>query len=91
MIWAPLYGKDSLGVRSIVRSDTFFKFGVMWIMYGHGDGSRFQLGVGKTYFVGKQVGLRVTASGNYVQTIVDKVKDFTPIFMLEAGVVGYLF
>jgi hypothetical protein len=91
ILWAPLYGKDSLGLRNIVRSDTFLKFGAFVIEYTGGQqGMKFNTGIGKTYFVGKRGGFRITASGNYLQTIVDGVKKFQAAAVLEAGLVFYL-
>ena len=91
VLWAPLYGKDSLGIHSIVRSDTFFKFGVSQINYDLGSGMKFHLGVGKTYFLSKRAGLRFTVSGNYLQTIVDSAKSYNLVAMIEAGFVFYMF
>ncbi|MBI4924491.1 MAG: hypothetical protein HY843_01090 [Bdellovibrio sp.] len=91
LLWAPLYGKDSLGTRAIVRSDTFIKLGFMLIQYDIGQGMKFHLGVGKTYFISKWLGFRVAASTNYVQTIVDNVKSFNPALVFELGIIGYLF
>lgn len=88
-LWAPLYGKDSLGMRSIVRSDTFFKLGVGQIKYETGSGMRFLLGLGKTFFLGKHTGLRITADFGYVQTIVDSLKSFTAMAIVESGLVFY--
>ena len=92
LLWAPLYGKDSFGIRTVIRSDTFLKAGVSQVYYDTGDtGLRLHLGAGKTYFLGGRVGLRLTVSGNYQQTIVDQVKSFVPIIMVETGLVFYMF
>ncbi len=91
IIWAPLYGKDSLGTQTVVRSDTFVKLGGSMIQFNSGQGLKFQLGLGKTYFLFKKMGLRVVASTNYVQTITDGVKSFNPILIIETGLVAYLF
>ena len=91
LLWAPLYGKDSLGIRSIIRSDTFLKVGFSSIDYSGPTGMKFHVGVGKTYFIGRMAGLRVTASVNYMETIVDGLKSFSPALVLETGYVLYLF
>lgn len=90
LLWAPAYGKDSLGLRSIVRSDTFLKLGVGRINYDAGNGMRFVLGVGKTFFLGKTVGLRGVVNLGHVQTIVDGAKAFRTMALLEAGMMFYL-
>lgn len=89
VLWAPLYGKDSMGIKRVLRSDTFFKFGVAQIRYDSDTGLRFIAGVGKTFFLGRSLGLRVSANATYWQTIVDNVKSFRTIAVLEGGVVGY--
>jgi hypothetical protein len=92
ILWAPLYGKDSLGLHTIIRSDTFFKVGYSIIQYDvGGNGMKFHLGIGKTYFLGSRAGFRVTVSGNYVQTVIDSAKSYNLMAMLEAGLVLYLF
>jgi hypothetical protein len=91
LLWAPLYGKDSLGLQTIIRSDTFIKVGAAVIQYDTGEnGRKFHIGVGKTYFIGSRAGFRFTASGNYVETIVDGVKAFNPVVMAELGLLFYL-
>ncbi len=90
LLWAPLYGKDSLGLRNIVRSDTFLKIGAARIMYSDDSGYRFHAGLGKTYFLSQRLGLRITAAANYLQTVVDKTKSFRWAATLESGVVFYL-
>lgn len=92
ILWAPLYGKDSLGLERIIRSDTFVKAGVMQIQYKdeQGSGLKYQLGVGKTYFLGNSLGVRVSATANYAQMITDSVKAFKMMAVLEGGVVLYL-
>ena len=78
-------------IYSIVRSDTFVKAGVFKTQFDSGDGMKFLLGLGKTYFLTKRIGFRVTASGNYFQTIIDGTKSFNLGLTLETGVVAYLF
>jgi hypothetical protein len=91
ILWAPMYGKDSFGLRAIVRSDTFLKLGVSDILYdGGGNGLRFILGFGKTFFLGPKCGLRLTVDGGDVQTILDNVKSFQLMALIETGFVFYL-
>lgn len=91
LLWMPLYGKDSLGIHTIVRSDTFMKFGVSQISYDSGTGMKFQVGGGKTFFLGEREGLRITVTGNYTQTVVNSVQAYKMIPVLEAGYILYLF
>ncbi len=97
IIWAPSYGKDSIGTRTILRSDTFFKFSYARLSFkglNLGTGSSqsakssnlFQLGIGKTFFLGKYVGIRAVASGVYagVPNLEGKVNNF----MFGVGEIG---
>jgi outer membrane beta-barrel protein len=92
LLWSPLYGKDSLGMKHIIRSDTFFKLGGMNTHYrgSAGTGLRFNLGIGKTFFLTRWFGIRATATGNAWQTILDSVKQFRFFFNVEAGVMFYI-
>lgn len=90
LLWAPLYGKDSLGARTVIRSDTFFKIGVMQIFYVGDTGLKFHAGIGKSYFFSKRFGFRITAAGNYQQTIVGGLKSFNTAATLETGLIFYL-
>jgi hypothetical protein len=70
-LWAPLYGKDSLGLRSILRSDTFVKGGLSQILFDNNEkGWKGHLGVGKTFFTNKWLGLRVSVNGVYQASII---------------------
>ena len=90
ILWAPLYGKDSLGIRNVVRSDTFLKFNFSKISYDGDSGSKFALGVGKTYFLTRQGGFRFCAEFGYLQTVVNGSKKFRGMALVEAGAVFYL-
>ena len=90
LLWAPAYGKDSLGTTRVIRSDTFFKLGVSQIKYDVGTGLRTTLGIGKTYFFGKSVGLRFCLDYGYLQTIVDEEKSFRSMLLTEFGFMFYL-
>lgn len=90
VMWAPLYGKDSLGISKVVRSDTFLKLGASQIQYDTTTGLNFKLGVGKTFFLGKSAGLRFCVDYGYIQSIVDEVKSFKGLMLLEVGMVYYL-
>jgi outer membrane beta-barrel protein len=89
ILWSPLYGKDSVGLKSIIRSDTFLKFGVHNIWYSKGEGLRFHLGLGKTFFLTQWLGARLTLSANYYQKIWNEVKSWSTITMVEFGTVIY--
>lgn len=90
MLWAPAYGKDSWGPRSIVRSDTFFKLGAGQIVFESGSGLRAALSLGKTFFLSRIFNLRISAGGSYAQAIVSKKKKGFAAGILELGLVWYL-
>lgn len=90
VLWAPFYGKDSFGIRKVVRSDTFFKFGGAQIQYDSDSGMKFVLGFGKTFFLSKWLGMRVCVDYSMIQTIVDNVKSYRSMVFLEGGLVVYL-
>lgn len=89
ILWLPAYGKDSWGPYSIVRSDTFFKFGWSQINFDEGSGNRGALLLGKTYFLSDLINLRVAAGMTYVQTIVDDEKKYNSVAVIESGLVFY--
>jgi len=90
ILWAPTYGKDSIGLKKIIRSDTFLKLGFAKVSYDAGDGNKFQLGVGKTYFLNSFLGLRVSMSLGYVQTIINDRKSYRGMALIDGGFVLYL-
>jgi outer membrane beta-barrel protein len=89
VLWAPLYGKDSLGVDRIIHSDTFLKFGASQIAYDGTNGLSFRLGLGKTFFLSRSLGLRLCVDYGYSQTIVDNEKAFQGMLLTELGTVFY--
>lgn len=89
LLWLPAYGKDSWGPYSIVRSDTFFKFGYSIIQFDSGSGSRIALLVGKTYFLSRWFNLRIGAGVNVLDTIVDGKKQSNPVAVIESGFMFY--
>jgi outer membrane beta-barrel protein len=89
VLWAPLYGKDSLGLSRIIRSDTFFKLGASKIQYDITDGYGFKLGVGKTFFLGKSTGFRFCLDYGMVPSMVNNVKSYKSMLLLESGVNFY--
>ncbi len=90
VLWAPLYGKDSLGMNTIIRSDTFLKFGASQIQYDTTRGMGFKLGLGKTFFLGKYMGLRFCIDYGYIQSVVNNEKSFKGVLLSELGVNFYL-
>jgi outer membrane beta-barrel protein len=90
VLWAPLYGKDSLGTNTILRSDTFLKFGASQIQYDTTKGVGFKLGVGKTFFLGKYMGLRFCIDYGYIQSVINEEKSFKGVLLSELGVNFYL-
>ena len=89
-LWAPLYGKDSFGIRSIIRSDSFVKVGLTQIKYDTDTGMSFKLGVGKTFFLGQSYGFRFGVDYDYLQTVVDGQKSFNAALLMELGLMFYL-
>lgn len=89
VLWAPLYGKDSLGISRIVRSDTFLRFGASQITYDIGSGLKFGLGIGKTFFMNRYFGLRILVEQAMTQTINQSIKEFSPITYVETGLAFY--
>src|SRR5205823_4260184 len=87
ILWAPAYGKDSLGIQRVIHSDTFLKVGVAQVHYDTDTGMRFVAGIGKSFFLSSWLAIRVTANGGIVQTIVDGVKSNQAMALVEAGTV----
>ncbi len=90
LLWAPAYGKDSIGIHHVIRSDTFFKLSVGQVNYDTDTGLRFVLGVGKTYFLTNWLGLRFTVDYDDQQTVLNSVKAFQSFLLIEAGFMFYL-
>jgi outer membrane beta-barrel protein len=90
LLWAPLYGKDSLGISRIIRSDTFFKLGVSQIQYDITTGLGIKTGIGKTYFLGKSMGLRFCLNYGLIQTVINETKSFKSMMLIESGINFYL-
>ncbi|MBS1959444.1 MAG: hypothetical protein JST80_08240 [Bdellovibrionales bacterium] len=96
VLWAPLYGKDSMGISRIIRSDTFVKFGASMISFEGGDsGMSFNLGVGKTFFFSKNTGFRFCVDWGYMQQIINfgaavPTKSFASMLLTEFGLTFYL-
>jgi len=96
VLWAPLYGKDSMGINRIIRSDTFVKFGASMISFEGGEsGLAFNLGVGKTFFFTKSAGFRFCVDWGYIQQIINfgaalPTKSFASMLLTEFGMTFYL-
>ena len=87
--WAPIYGKDSWGPTSVIRSDTFFTLGLYSIEYETQRGSRAKIGIGKTFFISNFFNVRLTAalSGvQYASSTGDKI-----LSMVGYGDMGFVF
>ena len=89
LLWAPLYGKDSFGVSRVIRSDTFLKVGASQVTYDSTTGMSFRLGVGKTFFLGKWLGIRFCLDYDYVQTVIDSKKKYNGLLLTELGTMFY--
>jgi len=69
LVWAPSYGKDSFGSKTILRSDTFFKAGFALINYADAEsGNKYHIGLGKTFFFTRWLGLRLEAQLAFIET-----------------------
>ena len=90
LLWAPAYGKDNLGLRTVLRSDTFFKLGVAQTTYDTDTGLRFVLGVGKTFFLGRYAGLRLCVNAGMVQNTIYNQKAFRNMALIETSFNFYL-
>ncbi|OFZ84948.1 MAG: hypothetical protein A2603_05260 [Bdellovibrionales bacterium RIFOXYD1_FULL_55_31] len=90
LVWAPLYGKDSLGISHIVRSDTFFKISAGVIRYDTTNGARYSVGFGKTFFLSNFVGARIAVNAGYLQGVINADKSFRTMAILESGLMFYL-
>ncbi len=93
--WIPIYGKDSWGPYSIVRSDTFVHFSFGQIQYSRDAGNRMSFAVGKTFFFSDLFNFRIQAGPSFVETFSrdpntqeDKMEAIT-IGLIETGVVFY--
>lgn len=92
--WVPIYGKDSWGPYRIIRSDTFFNFGLSSVKFERSSGLKYKLMVGKTFFISEWVNFRL-------QTGISMADSFTPdsngvvqkqtetLGLLEGGLVFY--
>jgi outer membrane beta-barrel protein len=93
--WLPIYGKDSWGPYSIVRSDTFINFSYGQIQYNRDVGNRIKVAVGKTFFFSDLLNVRVQAGPSSVETFSRPTgatkdrKETITIGLLEAGLVFY--
>jgi outer membrane beta-barrel protein len=89
VLWAPLYGKDALGPRKIIRSDMFLKMGAGVVQFEDDSGFRTYLMAGKTFFITKNFNLRLAAGAGFVQTPIDNQKKNQNVGLLEFGNVWY--
>lgn len=89
VFWSPAYGKDSWGLRGVVRSDTFFAFSAGMIKYESSSGLKTKLGVGKTFFIYDEFNFRVQAGVSVLESITDGKKEMQTVGLLEFGTVYY--
>lgn len=89
ILWTPAYGKDSWGLRGVIRSDTFFALGLGMIQYDSGSGFKSKLTVGKTFFISDWFNFRAQAGVSAVEAITDLKKETAFMGLLEAGTVFY--
>lgn len=89
LLWVPAYGKDGWGPHNIVRSDTFFKFSTAMTQYEGASGLRLAIGMGKTFYLSKNLNPRLTAGWGFRETIVNEKKAMSQMGLFEAGNVWY--
>jgi outer membrane beta-barrel protein len=95
--WLPIYGKDSWGPYSIVRSDTFVNFSYGQIQYTRDVGNKIKLAVGKTFFFSDYFNFRIQAGPSSVETFSivkspsgnESKKTSITIGLIETGLVFY--
>jgi outer membrane beta-barrel protein len=89
ILWSPAYGKDSWGLRGVVRSDTFFGLGLGMIKYESASGFKSKLVMGKTFFISDYFNFRVQAGVSFLESITNEKKEVQNLGLLEAGTVYY--
>lgn len=89
ILWSPAYGKDSWGLRGVVRSDTFFALSAGMIKYETSSGLKTKLGVGKTFFIHEAFNFRVQAGVSILESVTDGKKEMQTVGLLEFGTVYY--
>ena len=87
--WVPIYGKDSWGPYGIIRSDTYLNFGLGQVKQDTGNGNKYKLAVGKTFFIHDYFNLRFNAGASYVERRALGVVSGVTIGIIEAGLVYY--
>ena len=96
--WLPIYGKDSWGPYSIIRSDTFINFSYGQIQYSKDVGNKIKIALGKTFFFSDYWNFRIQAGPASVETfsilnsnggVKENKKATITIGLLEAGLVFY--
>ena len=89
VLWSPAYGKDSWGLRGVVRSDTFFAFGAGMVNYESNSGVRTKFAVGKTFFIYDEFNFRAQAGVSVLEAVTDGKKETQTVGLLEFGTVYY--
>jgi len=97
-LWAFGYGKESVGLSSLLRSDTFIKAGASIIKYPSNNGWRIHTALGKSFFIGKWASFRLSIGSTFLQTIVEvtdsngarSAKQSGFFAFIESGFVLYL-
>ncbi len=93
--WLPIYGKDSWGPYSIVRSDTFLHFSFGQIQYDTDVGNKISFLVGKTFFFSDFFNFRIQAGPSFVETFstepggTQQQMESITIGLIETGLVFY--
>jgi hypothetical protein len=88
-LWSPAYGKDSWGLRGVIRSDTFFAFSVGMIKYETSTGLKTKVCVGKTFFIADEFNFRIQSGVSILESVTDGKKEMQNMGLLEAGTVYY--
>jgi hypothetical protein len=89
--WAPIYGKDSWGPYTVIRSDTFLTLAMYSVKFEKGSGNRLKFGIGKTFFINTYFNVRLAASLSSVEYLSSTAaKDSSMVGYGDMGFVFYL-
>lgn len=87
--WVPIYGKDSWGPYGIIRSDTFFSFGISQVTFERNSGMKYKLMAGKTFFLDTYWNLRVQAGICSEDSFSQNTRETVNLGLMEGGLVYY--
>lgn len=89
VLWTPAYGKDSWGLKGVIRSDTFFVVSFGQIQYEKSSGMKSKFGMGKTFFISELFNFRAQAGVSVLESITNDKKELQTVGLIETGLVYY--